>query len=312
MAREFIQQRIQTDLILTSDMLDVSILRSQLYHTKINVPIALYFHENQLTYPQNQRQGHGWRYGFINYVSALAADMIFFNSEFHLDIFYDTLPKMLKHFGDYNELQTIDELRAKSSVLPLGVDLRRFDRFQTNHKRSIPLIVWNHRWEEEKNPTTFLNALLQLQADGIPFEVALLGENVRQEPEEFEQARQQLGSRVIQYGYVDSFAKYAELLWQADYVVSSAYQDFFGISVVEGIYCGCVPILPKRLNYPYLVPTTVHDVCLYSGEKLYALLRHHLVQSPQIDTERLRTEVTRYDWGEQIEVYDRVLADVAH
>ena len=55
-----------------------------------NVPTALYFHENQLCYPwspndrdiQHTRDTH---YGFINYVSALTADQLFFNSEFHMN-----------------------------------------------------------------------------------------------------------------------------------------------------------------------------------------------------------------------------------
>ena len=71
----------------------------------------MYFHENQLSYPQSRRQNHGWRYGFINFVSALCADANYFNSQFHLDDFLTKLPRMLKHFADYNELQTIDEIR---------------------------------------------------------------------------------------------------------------------------------------------------------------------------------------------------------
>ena len=60
-------------------------------------------------------------------MSALAADAIFFNSRYHLNVFFKTLPNVLKHFGDFNELQTVDILLEKSSVLSLGINLRRFD-----------------------------------------------------------------------------------------------------------------------------------------------------------------------------------------
>ena len=74
MARRFQALETQPDLIIASDMMDVSLFRAI---TRTNIPIALYFHENQLTYPQNRRQHHGWQYGFINYASALTADRLF-------------------------------------------------------------------------------------------------------------------------------------------------------------------------------------------------------------------------------------------
>ena len=110
------------DLILASSMIDLSIFRALTFRQLGNVPTAMYFHENQLSYPQNRRQDHGFRYGFINFVSALTADLNYFNSAFHMQDFMEQLPRLLKHFGDFNEPQTIDQIRAKSQVLPLGID----------------------------------------------------------------------------------------------------------------------------------------------------------------------------------------------
>ena len=50
------------------------------------------------------------------------------------------------------------------------------------------------------------------------------------------------------------FQEYAALLWAADLVVSTAIHEFFGVAVVEAIYCGCRPVLPWRLSYPELIP----------------------------------------------------------
>ena len=79
---------------------------------------------------KNSRQKHGWQYGFINYASALSADAIFFNSQYHLQNFFEELPRMLKHFADFNELQTVEQLQARASVIPPGIDLRRFDAYK--------------------------------------------------------------------------------------------------------------------------------------------------------------------------------------
>lgn len=312
LARLFEERACQPDLIVASDMLDLTIFRAL---TGVDVPCVLYFHENQLTYPQNTRQNHGWQYGFINYVSALAADFCLFNSGFHRDTFFDTLPRMLKHFADYNELDSIRALRQHCDVLPLGLGLQRLDtcRPQGAVRNQEPLIMWNHRWEEDKNPRLFLDTLCQLKDDGLSFKVVLAGENTRQRTPEFETACRYLGPRIVQhYGYIEHFADYARWLWQADYAVSTAYQDFFGIAVAEAMYCECVPLLPHRLNYPALIPESQQAACLYDNDGLYALLKQHLsVDAPVADTAALRASISRYDWAQMAAVYDAVFIRLA-
>ena len=310
LARMFREQHLQPDVVLATDMFDLSTFRAL---ARLDVPTALYFHENQLTYPQNSRQRHGWQYGFINYVSALVADAVFFNSDYHRTTFLDELPRMLKHFGDFNELETIETILERSAVLPLGLDLRRFDKHRPDNLShgQPPLILWNHRWEEDKNPQLFFEALYRLAAQHVPFRVALVGENFRQKPEEFEAARDHLGERVVAYGYVDSFADYAQLLWEADYVVSTADHDFFGIAVAEAIYCECIPLLPYRLNYPALIPDPWRSSCLYSANDLFGLLVRHLRGEETANTADLRQTVRRYDWAQMAERYDEALTQLA-
>ena len=101
------------------------------------VPTVLYMHENQLTYPLqnrparqraayqlNARERH---YAFINYASMLAADRVLFNSRFHLRSWFGALPNFLKHYADYPELDTVALLRRRAEVLPVGIDLARLD-----------------------------------------------------------------------------------------------------------------------------------------------------------------------------------------
>lgn len=301
------------DLILASSMLDLSIFRALTRERLAGRPVAMYFHENQLSYPQSRRQNHGWRYGFINYVSALCADANFFNSGFHLDDFMAQLPRMLKHFADYNELQTIDDIGAKSSVLPLGIDLWRFDEYRFDRaKDERPLILWNHRWEHDKDPAAFVKSIIELANEDYDFQLAITGERFGKLPPAFQLAQSRLGDGIVQLGYLESFADYARLLWRADYVVSTARQEFFGVSVCEAIYCGCIPILPDRLNYPNLIPKAFQRACLYQRDRLAAQLRFHLDGQVELDATALRAHVAGFDWRLMAPRYDDALEALAN
>lgn len=313
LARMFMERELSPDLILATDMLDLTtflaLTRSRTAHT----PAALYMHENQLTYPLPPGEKRELHYGFINYASMMAADRVFFNSVFHLESFFDELPRLLKHFPDYNELESIAVLRAKSEVLPVGIDLRRYDAFRPPAPRAgPPLLLWNHRWDYDKNPEDFFRVLYRLADEGLDFEVALAGENYRQSPEEFEEARHRLGKRVVQYGYVSDFAAYARLLWQADIMPVTSRHDFFGISVVEAIYCDTFPLLPARLTYPDYVPPEWAGECLYRDmDDLVAKLRHCIMEVERYRAISLRRHVERFDWSVVIRQYDRRLEALA-
>jgi len=307
LARLFLDSTLNPDLIVASDMLDLTTFLALTRTRTAHTPTAVYFHENQLTYPPGPRQKRDLHLGFINYASALTADAVFFNSGYHQWAFLDELPRLLKHYPDYNELPTIEAIRAKSRVLPLGIDLRRFDAFGPKPAPPIPIILWNHRWEYDKNPVAFFNALYKLAEQGLNFKVIIVGENTRQQTEEFDEARERLGDRIIHYGYAPDFATYARLLWQATMVVSCAWQDFFGVSVCEAIYCGCLPILPRRLNYPALIPPAYHDLCLYLEGGVAAAIAHHLhTPAPP----ELRAHVSQFDWSTMAGVYDTVFGEV--
>lgn len=276
------------------------------------VPVVLYRHENQLTYPFPPGEERDLTYGMINWLSMLAAERIFFNSQYHRDDWFGALPNMLKHFPDFTHLHRVPEVRQKASVLPVGVDLRRLDadvEAGSSQTDEPPLILWNQRWEYDKNPDTFLRALYALADIGISFRVALAGKSNRQTAPEFEAARERLGDRVVHFGYAEKKV-YDSLLKQADIVVSTAIHEFFGVSIVEAIYAGCFPILPNQLSYPELVSPSIHDVCLYEDEEeLIVRLRWALSCPDSLDGVRkvARAAVARYDWVPMARLYDEEL-----
>lgn len=323
LARRLNQQSWQPDLLLVTDMLDLTTFLALTRTRTADLPVALFMHENQLTYPLPQdgntgpmRRQHGERdlhYVFINYASMMAADHIFFNSRFHHDTFFAALPNFLKHFPEYNELGTIALLKAKSSVLPVGVDFERLAGSKTAVAQDPPLILWNQRWEYDKNPAAFFQMLYTIREEGIPFRLALCGQQYGKRPSTFERALTELDDQIVHVGYADEDT-YRRLLWQADVTVSTAHHEFFGISILEAIYCHTFPILPHRLSYPELLPERFHPECLYEtdGGGVSRLRRALTGRKKARETAaQLATAVSAYGWPSLISQYDQALIAAA-
>lgn len=326
-ARRFMESDYTPDLILATDMLDLTTFLSLTRSITPHTPVVLYMHENQLTYPLPADKSSGpmrrqlgerdQHYAFINYASMLAADQIWFNSGYHHEAFFSALPNFLKHFPEYNELGTIVDLQEKSAVMPVGIDLQRLDGGQKHHPQQTthqdgPLILWNQRWEYDKNPESFFSALDILAGENIPFRVALCGQQYGKQPPIFAQSIERLEGRVYHAGYADPDT-YARLLWEADITVSTAHHEFFGISVLEAIYANSFPILPARLSYPELIPDEFHQACLYHDfSGLVDHLRNALrsAQESRRVAAALAKAAAVYDWNLLAPEYDARLSDL--
>ncbi len=323
LARRFLASHPQPDLIIATDMLDLTTFLALTRQQTANIPTAVYLHENQLTYPlptdgrtgpmRRQMGERDHHYAFINYASMLAADHLFFNSRYHLESFYAALPNFLKHFPEYNELGSVQLLRKKSQVLPVGIDFQRLDPLTSaSRNNKTPLIIWNQRWEYDKNPESFFAALYAVADAGVAFELALCGQQYGKRPSSFDDALQNLGSRVVHVGHAD-LATYRRLLWQADVTVSTAHHEFFGISVLEAIYCRTFPLLPNRLSYPELLPGPFHDACLYQDhktliERLIWVLTHRNETEKMMQA--LATAVSRFSWQQMAPLYDAKMTEI--
>ena len=303
------------DVILASDMLNLLAFLGLTRSFLASVPVALYCHENQLTYPCLPGEKRDLTYALINWLSMIAADEVLFNSAYHLEDWFEELPRFLRHFPDYIHTPRIAQVRAKSTVLPVGCDLRRFDPIASLRSRvskEPPLILWNQRWEYDKDPQSFFRALYALVDEGLSFRVALAGQSSRQTAPEFDTAQERLGDRVIHRGYADD-ALYAALLRRGDIVVSTALHEFFGVAVAEAIYCGCFPVLPRRLVYTELIPEPHREACLYEDfEGLLSRLRWALAHPDRARelAAEIRLTIARFDWVEMAPRYDEALTSL--
>ena len=249
-AAELTEKRQNFDVLFCSDMLNLAEFIALAPAGIAGLPKVIYFHENQLTYPVRVEDERDCHFAMTNLTSALAADAVWFNSQFHLDSFLDALAKFLKSMPDHQPLEAIEKIRAKSSVHPPGIT-----DFPTRRVREPgPLrILWAARWEHDKNPEDFFEALGILKGKNVPFRLSVIGQSFQDRPEIFEQAHNDFHDHIDFWGYQQSREDYERALCQADVVVSTANHEFFGISIVEAIAAGAYPLVPNRLSYPEIL-----------------------------------------------------------
>ena len=236
------------DLLICSDMLNLAEFLGLAPGPIRTLPALAYFHENQLTYPFLNEQERDYHFMFSNMTTALAAHEVWFNSAFHRDSFLTALHAFLRRMPDHQPLASVEQIRARAQVHPPGIE-----SFPARGPREPgPLrILWAARWEYDKNPTLFFQAMRRLARGRTAFELSVLGGRpARRGPAIFEKARERFADRIRHWGYLESRDAYRQALLEADVVVSTADHEFFGISVVEAVAAGAFPLVPRRLAYP--------------------------------------------------------------
>ena len=205
------------------------------------------------------------------------------------------------------------------------MDLQAHDRYAVDYARHDwgpgmrpPIVLWNQRWEYDKNPAAFFRLMNRLDDAGHTFRLILAGERFQEQPDEFEKAFKRYAERILHYGYAEDFEEYSRLLHRADLVVSTAIHEFFGIAMMEALYCGCHPLLPNRLSYPELIPSALHHPLLHAPvlyddeDQLFQIMSDIFKgRERPLPVATLRAIPERLDWRTHVAAYDDLLEEVA-
>lgn len=253
------------DLILTSDMTSVADLKALLDPKHTHVPIVCYFHENQLTYPLSPHDVIDFQYGLTNITSILASSQAWFNSHTHLKGFTNAAVQLIRKMRGHRP-DLVSRFEQKCRVHYPAIESPPNLRNVAPGRSGPPRILWNHRWEYDKNPGPFLLALVELMETGVEYELVFLGERFREAPQEFADFIPKLVDRVVLDGFLKDRKAYWKALESCDIVVSTAIQENFGLSILEAVLAGCHPLVPNRLSYREILPAWAHGSCLYETE----------------------------------------------
>jgi len=301
------------DLVLAGNLLDLAQWKA--LNPDLKVPHLLYVHENQLAYPLSPGEERDFQYGWTDYINMLCADRVIFNSAFNRDSFLTCLTELAGRLPDCRPRDPSGRLSDRMRIIPPGCRLAAEPDFQAKCEETgeAPLIVWNHRWEHDKNPEEFFRILEDLRDTDFSFRLALLGESYSRSPGCFQSAPDRFRKELVHSGYLESRQEYEAWLNRADFVISTAVQENFGISVVEAVSAGALPLLPDRLAYPEVLPEWSHRDLIYRDSRDLPGRIRDLSCRPDLNIlrKKLTAAVQPYGWKEISRRFDTLFEEAA-
>ncbi len=255
----------QWDVIFCCDMLNLAEFLGLADEKFKKLPSVVYFHENQLTYPVQFESERDYQFAMTNFTTAITAGQVWFNSDFHRASFLSGLKDFLKKMPDFQPLDEIERIERKSSVHYPGIKAVA----PRGQRAAGPIrILWAGRWEHDKNPEDFFEAMKRIKSEDVDFRLSVIGQSFRQRPDVFQWAKKFFKEHIDHWGYQEKNSDYQAALLEADVVVSTANHEFFGIGIVEAVAAGAWPMLPKRLSYPEILDlkgTPANECFFYDG-----------------------------------------------
>ncbi len=313
---EKVKEGEEWDILFCSDMLNLAEYAGLVHPSVKRLPSIVYFHENQLTYPVIHKREFDYHFVLTNMITALAGSKVWFNSSYHRGVFLRELRAFLKRMPDFQSLDAIETIRLKSTIKYPGIH-----KFPQRQKRQPgPMrIVWAARWEYDKNPKLFFDALRILKKQEVEFRLSVIGKHGKNIPDTFSSARNEFSCLIDRWGYQRDRADYESALLGSDVFVSTADHEFFGISVIEAAAAGVFPLVPERLSYPETLELKAgNEDFFYNGSAIE--LAQRLVQlSEKIrdnslwgqDPNRALRIAEKFYWKTKVKQFDQNLDSIA-
>jgi uncharacterized protein DUF3524 len=238
------------DLLFTSEALNLADLIRLVPELDDKVSVV-YFHNNQLPDP-DARESQASN-DLVNLNTAQAANELWFNSEFHINLFAYRAAAMVEKHSELSSRNPVPEMLAKSRLMLPPFDLNLTSSIQmANPVKREPRTIFVSTRDADME---LLNlGLATLSMRGERFKLLTVGP--------LEKLSNAFARVAIDEN--DEYAQTAALL-RADVFLSTQRWAPVDLHAVRALTAGCWPIVPEDGVYPEIIPKKLRKSCLYEA-----------------------------------------------
>jgi glycosyltransferase involved in cell wall biosynthesis len=225
--------------------------------TKTKIKIFGIFHAGSITMEDFMQPSHQWaKYFELGFLSI--CDGVFVGTNYSKEaILYRLLPYMISD-------EEAKQLASKIHAYGMPLDVQMLSKYNEPKK---PIILFPNRFDIEKRPNVFMDAIEVISASGakaeLPFEIVFctsrpkfttnttwlqlrLGHLMKS----LEAQKSNLSVKVV-----DNLSKeeYYKLMSSASCVVSTTIEENFGYCLAESLALGTIPIMPNNYSHPEIL-----------------------------------------------------------
>lgn len=312
LAQQVLESGCIYDVFLVSSMIDLAMFKSLIAenHHLSSAEFVLYNHENQLCYPVSQLDKQAQldlSYGYLNIKSCICADRVVFNSLYHLKVFLEATKILIDKMPDFRPYDYIENLKKKSSVLPIGIfSINKQDELLFKNIQE-PIILWNHRWDHDKNPELFYKLLHEIKRNDLNFKLVLT-QQLKADYSSYNKICAEFNDDILYNGYKDQYKEYCQLVASCDILPVPRGHDFFGISVLEAVSAGLSPILPDNSVYEEHFDSELYSEIYYSTDSEFMEKVINKLKEREKDSSQNLSQIPlKYNWNIISEQYKAFL-----
>ena len=287
-------------LVFTSEMLNLSELY-RLVPKLARKPAIVYFHDNQT--PSSEQTIYG-PLDTVNISNAMVASEVWFNSQFHQDLFLDRADALFSRNPDISGQSSVSEIRSKCLVMPPPVDLNRvFSNASAGSKNII------------RNPRKVLMDI----RDSDPAEIIEIKRRFEMRGEVFDLVTVADPNKIPKVLAASNISpreetKLFQAMRQAGVYLCSRNKVLSDELFIPAMSAGCWPVIPEAGMFIESIPPAMHLYCMHDGTLESIMTRiedaWYTERPPGYDIE-LQEYISKRDAKESCRMIDELIEDIA-
>ncbi|MFH1545303.1 MAG: glycosyltransferase family 4 protein [archaeon] len=211
-----------------------------------------------------------------------------------------------------NDYKLFKKLSPKTKLIEAGVEIKKFSKKKKKEKGRI---LFLGRISKNKRIDNLINTFFFVAKEKPKAKLVIAGEDWEGLSKEYEKLVKEKGmkGKVFFKGKI-SERKLVEEISRAEFIISASEYEGFGISVVEGMASGAIPILNKISAFERFVRNGRNGFLVEfneakkAGEKISRIMNLNEKKKKRIAEKAIKS-VQKYDWSEVVKRIEKEYKD---